>query len=419
MALRRTLIIGSLACSGYLAASLVSSETATATLRTSADDIAATSAMPLPPLQIQRNLTMKRGDTLSATLKKAGFSPEQIVVMTLSTPAVSKPVTTKTELSMVYTESAPYQIQTASITYRPTPEQEVTLHLNNANGQARVTAQVVAKPLRDVQGVATGTIRNSLYQDATSAGLTPAQVNQFMNLFAWDLDYTRDIHPGDTFKVLYEQTVNDKGVKVKTGRITAAEFTVDGETRTAYLYGGEYLDAKGESKKKLLLRTPLEFSRISSGFDLTRKHPVLGYTRAHRGTDFAAASGTPVKASGNGVVTFVGVHGGHGNYVMIKHNDTFTTAYAHLQRFNKGIKVGSKVSQGQIIAFVGSTGVSTGPHLHYEVIKNGEFVNAMSTTLPTGSPLNKSQLAQFKQLVAGAQLAWNQASGNNRQVASR
>lgn len=415
MALRRTLIIGSLACTGYLAASLVSTETATATLRTAADDTAASSAAPLPPLEIQRNLTLKRGDTLSGALKKAGFTPAQIAVMTLSTPAASKPVSAKTELSMVYTESAPYQIQTARVTYRPSPDQEITLKLN---GQ-QASAQVVAKPLKETQGVAVGTIRDSLYQDATAAGLTPAQVNQFMNLFAWDLDYTRDIHAGDTFKVLYEQTVNDKGVKVKTGRILAAEFTVDGETRHAYFYGGEYLNEKGESKKKLLLRTPLEFTRISSNFDPHRKHPVLGFTRAHKGTDFAAPTGTPVKASGDGVVTMVRVRGGYGNYVQIKHNDSYSTAYAHLSRYAKGLREGQRVKQGQVIAFVGSTGVSSGPHLHYEVIRNGTHVDAMRTDLPTGSPLSKKQLAEFKRHVANAQTAWNAAFSQNRQLASR
>ena len=358
---------------------------------------------------------MKRGDTLAATLKQAGFAPEQIATMTITTPAATKPVSAKTELSVTYTESAPYKNETATVTYRPSPEQELTLKLNN--GQA--TAQVVAKPLKDTTGTAVGRINYSLYQDATRAGLTPQQVNQFMGLFAWDLDYTRDIHPGDTFKVLYEQTVNDRGEKVKTGRIIAAEFTVAGETRSAYWYAGEYLDQKGESKKKLLLRTPLEFSRISSNFDLARKHPVLGYTRAHRGTDFAAPTGTPVKASGDGKITYAGVHGGHGNFVKIEHNGTYSTAYAHLHRFAKGIKVGSRVKQGQIIAYVGTTGVSTGPHLHYEVIKNGSYVNAMSTDLPTGSPLSKTQLAQFKQSVTKAQTAWNQAFQAYRQLASR
>jgi len=415
LALSRTLAIGGLICSGYLAISLASTEQAVATLRIPSDATAANSAQTLPHLEIQRTILMKRGDTLAATLKKAGFSPEQIAAMTISTPSATKPITHKTEMKLSYTESAPYQIQTASLTYRPKPEEEVTLKLNGT----QATAKAVAKPLTEANGVAVGEIHDSLYQDATQAGLSPAQVMQFMNLFAWDLDYTRDIHPADTFKVLYEKTVNDKGVTVKTGKILAAEFTVGGETRSAYFYGGEYLDAKGESKKKLLLRTPLEFTRISSSFNLARKHPVLGFTRAHRGTDFAAPAGTPVKASGDGQVVFAGVHGGHGNYVKVEHNGTYTTAYAHLSRFAKGIRIGSRVKQGQIIAYVGSTGISTGPHLHYEVIKKGQFVDAMRTDLPTGSPLSRSQLAEFKRHVSNAQTAWNAAFLQNRQMASR
>ncbi|TKW61057.1 MAG: peptidase M23 [Blastochloris viridis] len=415
MALSRTLAIGGLICSGYLAVNLASTEQAIATLRIPSDATAANSAQTLPQLEIQRTIMMKRGDTLASTLKKAGFSPEQIAAMTISTPSATKPITHKTEMKLSYTESAPYQIQTASLTYRPKPEEEVTLKLNGT----QATAKAVAKPLQEINGTAVGEIHDSLYQDATQAGLSPAQVMQFMNLFAWDLDYTRDIHPGDTFKVLYEKTVNDKGVTVKTGKILAAEFTVAGETRSAYFYAGEYLNEKGESKKKLLLRTPLEFTRISSNFDLHRKHPVLGFTRAHKGTDFAAPTGTPVKASGDGKVVYVGPHGGHGNFVKIEHNGTFTTAYAHLSRFAKGLKVGQRVKQGQVIAFVGSTGVSSGPHLHYEVIKNGTHVNAMSTDLPTGSPLSKKQLAEFKRHVSNAQTAWNAAFLQNRQVASR
>lgn len=413
MALRRTLVLGSLVCTGYLVLNLASTESAIATLRLPTDSVA--TAQPLPPLEIQRTLIMKRGDTLAATLKKAGFSPAQIATMTLKTASVTKPVTHKTELTMTYTESAPYTIQTARLTYRPKPDEEVTLSLNGTEA----TAQSVAKPLKDIQGVAVGRINDSLYQDGITAGMSPAQVMQFIDVFAWDIDYTRDIHPGDTFKVMYEKTINDKGQTVKTGRILAAEFTVNNETRAAYFFNSEYLNEKGESKKKLLLRTPLEFTRISSNFNLHRKHPVLGYTRAHRGTDFAAPTGTPVKASGDGVVTMVKTRGGYGNYVQIKHNGTFSTAYAHLHRYAKGLRVGQKVKQGQVIAYVGSTGVSSGPHLHYEVLKNGTQVDAMRTDLPTTNPLSKAQLIAFKRHVANAQTAWNTAFQNNNQLASR
>lgn len=383
-------------------------------LRTPADEAASLSDQPLPPVQVQRNITLRRGQTLAGTLKSAGFTPEQIASLTASTPAAAKPVKAKTELTLTYNEAAPYQISNATLTYRPEPTQELTLSLTGTQAKA----QLAAKPLRHLQSVAVGEIHDSLYEDGTEAGLSPSQVNQFMNIFAWDLDYTRDIHPGDTFKVLYEETVNDRGDRVETGKILAAEFRVGKEIRHAYYFNGEYLNEKGESKRKLLLRTPLEFSRISSSFG-SRRHPVLGFTRMHKGTDFAAGYGTPVKASGNGTVTFVGPHGGHGNYVMIKHNGTFSTAYAHLARFAKGIRIGSTVKQGQIIAYVGSTGISTGPHLHYEVIKNGQFVDAMRTDLPTSTPLSRTQLAQFKNLVNTAQTAWAKALPASRQLASR
>lgn len=386
---------------------------AVAMLRSPADAAAALSSAPLPPLQVQRTITLKRGDTLAAVLKRAGFTPEQVVALTATTPAATRPVTAKTELTLSYIENAPYHIQQANLTYRPTPTQEVTMVLTGG----RASAQVEAKPLRDEVATAVGQIDDSLYQDGLQAGLTPHQVNQFMGIFAWDLDYTRDIHPGDTFKVLYERTVNDRGELVKTGRILAAEFTVGNETRTAYWYNGEYLDAKGNSKRKLLLRTPVEFSRISSSFG-RRDHPVLGFTRMHKGTDFAAPYGTPIKASGNGTVVFRGKHGGHGNYIKIKHNSTYSTGYAHISRFAKGIHVGSKVKQGQTIAYVGSTGLSTGPHLHYEVMKNGTCVDAMRTDLPTTTPLSRHQRAQFKALVHKAQVAWN-AAAKSVKLASR
>lgn len=408
--MRRALFVSSLAV-----AVLFGGENATASLRpTTEKSFSPAIISQLPHLQVERTLTLRRGDTLASTLKTLGFNPEQIRALTKSNAAATKPVQAKTTLHLNYTESAPYQVEDAKLVYRPEPAQELTLILKGQQAQA----QVAAKPLKDVHAVAVGTIHDSLYEDATNAGLPPALVNNFMNIFAWDLDYTRDIHPGDTFKVMYEETQNDRGDRVKTGRILAAEFTVGHETRHAYYFAGEYLNEKGESKKKLLLRTPLEFTRISSNFNLARKHPVLGFTRAHKGTDFAAPMGTPIKASGDGVVVFKGVHGGHGNYLQIKHNATFTTAYAHLSGYAKKLKVGSKVKQGQIVAYVGSTGVSTGPHLHYEVIRNGQFVDAMRTDLPTGSPLSRSQLAQFKNLVNSAQTAWNKAF-TNREVASR
>jgi len=412
MAARHFLIAGGLTVA--TAAVLTVAEPALALLRAPSDAAVAATSAPLPPMEVQRTLTLARGETLAAALRKAGFTPQQTAALTAAAPAAAIPVKAKTDLTLNYTESAPYTIQSATLTYRPEPAQELTLRYENGHA----TARAVAKPLRDERAVAVGTITSSLYQDALSAGMSPQQVNEFMGIFAWDLDYTRDLHPGDTFKVMFEHTVNDKGQRVKTGRILGAEFKVGKEVRHAYWFNGEYLNEKGESKRKLLLRTPLEFSRISSNFG-ARKHPVLGFTRMHKGTDFAAGYGTPVKASGDGTVVFVGPHGGHGNFVKIRHNATYTTGYAHLQKFARNLRVGGKVRQGQIIAYVGSTGISTGPHLHYEVIKNGTYVNAMSTDLPVGNPLSRTQLAAFKSMVGATQTAWTRAEKTTRQLASR
>lgn len=375
------------------------------------------SPVALPQVQVERILTARRGESMSSVFQRAGFSATQVRQLVSAMGNHGKElIKASTEVTLRYTESAPYIIEDAALTFRPQPDVEASLSLKGS-AQPQVAAKFQTKPLIQNQAVAVGHIESSLYADATDAGLPPAMVKQFMDIFAFDIDYTRDIHPGDTFKVTYEETVNDLGQRVKTGRILAAAFTVNDETRQAFYYNGEYLNEKGESKRKLLMRTPLEVYRISSNFG-ARRHPVLGFTRMHKGTDFAAPMGTPVKASGDGVVTYVGVHGGHGNYVAIRHNSTYSTAYAHLSRYARGLRPGQRVSQGQIIAFVGSTGISTGPHLHYEVMKNGTQVDAMRTDLPTGNLLAARDKRQFLAMVNGIQTAWNKALSGTR-LASR
>jgi murein DD-endopeptidase MepM/ murein hydrolase activator NlpD len=372
-------------------------------------------ALELPPLQVERTFTLQRGETLATELRQAGFTQAQLAALKAANPATDTPVAAKTTLTLTYEEAAPYTIGSAQMAFRPHPTQEVALTLKGT--QASAVAK--AKPLVEHKAVAVGRITNSLWADAERAGLSPQQIKEFMDIFAWDIDYTRDIHPGDTFKVTYEETQNDLGQRVKTGRILAAAFTVGGETRQAFWWGKnkEYLSETGESKRKLLLRTPLEVYRISSGYGL-RTHPVLGFSKLHTGTDFAAPIGTPVKASGDGVITFIGPKGPNGNLIKIRHNAKFETAYAHLHRFSKGLRVGSRVKQGQIIAQVGNTGRSTGPHLHYEVQVSGVSVNPMSTKLPTGNPLSRRDLASFKANVTSIQTAWREALGTAR-IASR
>lgn len=380
------------------------------------DDMAA--ALPaamqaaLPNLNVERTLTLQKGEDIARMLTRAGFNPEQTRQLTASLKGKVNTGALKagSKFDLTYSESAPYTIETASLIFRHGPGQEARINLRGTTA----TAEFKKYELKQRQAVAVGRIQDSLYQDATNANVPPGLIKPFMDLFAWDIDYTRDIQPGDTFKITYEETVDDRGQRVQTGRILAASFTVGKRTQQAFWFvdengRGDYYNEKGEGKRKLLLRTPLETYRISSHFNLKRKHPILGFTRAHKGTDFAAPTGTPVKASGDGVITFIGFHGGHGKFIKIRHNGTFTTAYAHLHRYSKGLKVGSKVKQGQIIAQVGSTGASTGPHLHYEVIKNGSHVNAMSTSLPTGTMMAGKAKGRFQSIVANIQTAWDKA----------
>lgn len=244
-----------------------------------------------------------------------------------------------------------------------------------------------------------GTIDSSLYLAAKRAGMSSNITMELANIFAWDVDFAQDIKKGDTFKVMYErQYVNGKAVG--TGKILAAEFVNNGKTFRAVRYvnkNGEasYYTPDGRGMQKAFLRSPIEFARISSHFNLARKHPVLHITRAHKGTDYAAPRGTPIMATGGGKVEFVGVKNGYGNTVILSHSGGFKTLYAHLQGFAKGMHRGKSVSQGDTIGFLGATGLVSGPHLHYEFHVNGQVKNPVTVPLPKSLSIDKAQLAHF------------------------
>jgi len=212
--------------------------------------------------------------------------------------------------------------------------------------------------------------------------------------------------------VVYEKILDEKGNYLRSGQVLAAELTTKGKTYDAYrtVENGwaEYYSSKGYNKKRTLLRTPLEFTRISSHYNLRRKHPILGYTRAHKGTDFAAPTGTPIKAAGDGVIEKASWYGGYGRYIRIRHDKKFKSAYAHLSRYARGIKAGKKVKQGQTIGYVGTSGRSSGPHLHYELLVYGKQVNAMKQKLPTGAKVKKKGLKAFNSMVSKYQKMWEE-----------
>ena len=246
---------------------------------------------------------------------------------------------------------------------------------------------------------ASGTITNSLYQGAQRAGLSDELTMELANIFGWDIDFALEIRAGDHFSLIYEEEYLD-GEKYGSGAILAAEFVNRGNIFRAVRYDdGEgnvsYYSPDGHSMRKAFLRAPVDFRRISSRFAKARWHPVLGKKRPHRGVDYAAATGTPIKASGDGRIIFRGRKGGYGNAVIIKHGSQYTTLYGHMSKFNRKAKQGSRVRQGQIIGYVGRTGVATGPHLHYEFRINGVHRNPLTIKLPAAAPIDKKYREDF------------------------
>jgi murein DD-endopeptidase MepM/ murein hydrolase activator NlpD len=246
-----------------------------------------------------------------------------------------------------------------------------------------------------------GVIQSSLYGATDAADIPDSIASELADVFSGEIDFHRELQRGDRFSVLYETHYHD-GQLVRTGRLLAAEFINNGKTHQAFAFTDPqgrqgYYTAEGKSLKRAFLKSPIPFSRISSGFTGNRFHPVLKTWRAHKGIDYAAPTGTPVRAVSDAVVEFSGHQGGYGNLVVLKHSGAYSTAYGHLSRFGKGIRRGTRISQGQIIGFVGMTGMTSGPHLHYEFRVGGEQRNPLTLKLPTAIPLDPRSHTAFKQ----------------------
>ena len=251
--------------------------------------------------------------------------------------------------------------------------------------------KIIKKNLEKKNFLAKGVITNSLYNSASKAGVDPEIIIEFARIFGFEIDFQRDIRENDEFQILYERFEDDDGEVQKNGEIIFAYLNNNGREISLYRYKDEknnigYYSQDGKSIEKALMKTPINGARLSSSFGF-RKHPILGYNKLHQGTDFAAPKGTPIMASGSGTIEMASWNGAYGKYVRIRHNSTYKTAYAHLSRFGKNIRRGVKVQQGQIIGYVGSTGRSTGPHLHYEVLVQNKRVNSQRLKLPSGKNL--------------------------------
>jgi len=269
-------------------------------------------------------------------------------------------------------------------------------------------SSVIVNPLEKNVRVGEATIKNSLFQAAGEAGLSDSLAMKITNIFRWDIDFVLDIQPGDRFRVIYEELSQD-GTPLGEGDVLAVEFINQGTVYRAIRFAHDdeasessedgdfgYYTPDGRSLRKAFLRAPLEFTRVSSRFNLYRRHPVLNRMRAHRGVDYAAPTGTPVKAAGEGRVRFVGNKGGYGKVIEIQHANDVRTVYGHLSRFARGLRQGERVRQGEVIGYVGMTGLATGPHLHYEYLQSGIHKDPQKVPLPNDRPIPASRMAEFR-----------------------
>ena len=342
------------------------------------------------------NYVIKNNDTVEKILKKYKIRNEDIgeISVQLKERKLAN-IYSGRRLSLIFKK---LENGTNTIVHLVYPINNITsVEIRKSQNNFEVRENILQLNRKEV--VIKNVIKNNLYSSAVESGVEPNIIVEFARIFGFEVDFQRDIRKGDWFEILYEKFEDDDNKVRDTGKIIYASMYVNGEEINLYNFkfnnSEDFYDIKGKSITKSLMKTPINGARLSSSFGM-RKHPILGYNKMHRGTDFAAPSGTPIMASGSGTVTRARWCGGGGNCVKIKHNSTYETIYAHMKAFAKGIKEGRKVKQGQIIGYVGSTGLSTGPHLHYEVLVNGKKVNSQRLKLPSGKILSGEERKQFE-----------------------
>ena len=383
------------------------------TTQLDSDAAAPTPETTAPDGPIEQIIQVQKGDTLMSVLADAGikldeahaaiaalsdvFSPRQLmpgqpIKLTLAPGDQSDAETDG---------SSQPQLQLVALSLQPSVARnvELTRGLDGA-----FTAQSTDVPLHREMARAAGSIQSSLFEAGQADGVPIEVMSEIIHAFSYDVDFQREIQPGDRYEVLYERYADGDGKLAKIGNILYASLTLSGRQLRLYRYTMadgriDWFNPKGDSVRKALLRTPVDGAKITSGFGM-RMHPILGYSLMHKGVDFGAPIGTPIYAAGDGVIQQIGPFSSYGNYIRIKHTTQYATAYGHISRFAGGLHIGSRVHQGQVIAYVGMTGRATGPHLHYEVLVSGKQINPQSIKLPTGEKLQGRELKAYLALVA-------------------
>jgi murein DD-endopeptidase MepM/ murein hydrolase activator NlpD len=354
-------------------------------------------ALPAPPPPQPQTVPVhvRRGETFAAAVERAGVSRQDAERAVDALAEAMDTVHIKAGLAFEAIISPRGQGQPAqlvSLSLQDGPARSLSL---SRSFDGALKLKQMEEQIRDDTVAADGKIEGSLYESALKMGATPTITAQVVKLFARKLDFERDIQPGDDFKLVFERKVTESGKTVSVGDLQYAELHGVKFYRFERPHGGvEYFDQFGKNIKGFLLKTPIDGAHITSLFGM-RRHPILGYTRAHQGIDFGAPTGTPIYAAGDGVVLEAGRRGGYGNFLLIKHTGVWDTAYGHISRFARGIRPGVRVRQGEVVAYVGATGLATGPHLHYEIWQDGERINPQSAKVPQGTVLAGADLKRF------------------------
>ncbi|MDP2793009.1 MAG: peptidoglycan DD-metalloendopeptidase family protein [Sulfurisoma sp.] len=341
---------------------------------------------------------IQRGDTVAALLNRLGVADPQAVAF-LQSSREAAPIFRQLSPGKSITARVGTSGELQSLIFPLNGGTDRALFVEGLDRTFNVTEQ--ALQLDTQVAMKTAEIRHSLFGATDAAGIPDSVATGLADIFGGDIDFHRDLRKGDRFSVVFE-SITHRGRMVRSGRILAAEFVNNGKIFSAVWFGtaagqGGYYTVEGKNIRKAFLRSPLEFSRVTSGFTAARFHPVLQKWRAHKGTDYGAPVGTRVKATGDAIVEFVGTQGGYGKAVVLRHQGRYTTLYGHLSGFAGGVKKGSRVSQGEVIGYVGATGLASGPHLHYEFRINNIHQNPLSVALPTAPPLAPEQLAKFRE----------------------
>ncbi|HXQ40273.1 MAG TPA: peptidoglycan DD-metalloendopeptidase family protein [Candidatus Udaeobacter sp.] len=368
---------------------------------------------PAAPSPIEQIVQVQKGDTLLSLLTDAGVKMDEAHAAIAALRDVYSPrklqigqpiklTLLPNDPSVDATDGDPQAgLQLMGISLQSSVAQNVEL-IRGVGGDFVAEAKNV--PLHRELARSAGVINSSLFEAGQADGVPIAVLSEVIHAFSYDVDFQRDFRPGDRYEILYQRYADGEGHLAKLGDVLFASLTLHGRQLSLYRFTSpdgrtDWFNPKGDSVRKALLRTPVDGAKITSGFGM-RINPILGFSMMHKGVDFGAPVGTPIYAAGDGVVEQMGVVSGYGNYIRIKHTAKYATAYAHMSRYAGGIHVGSRVRQGQVIAYVGMTGRATGPHLHYEVLVDGKQINPQSIKLPTGEKLQGKELKQFQVQVA-------------------